>query len=137
LRDAYKQKLTAQVEEQRAKFEALKAHAKRVAADGKIVGYEELARAERGLGQFASKLKKVAGASLHALAEVKGGMGKAIDDLTVSTKRAASHLSATAQRPAAPKARRTPVRRVKFAAVPKRRSVKRQTTVRKARRPGK
>jgi hypothetical protein len=111
LRNAYKQKLTAQVEEQRAKLGVLKAHAKRVMADSRIVGYEELARAEHSLGLFAAKLKKVAGASLHALAEVKGGMGKALDDLTVSTKRAAGHLSETAKRPAAAKARRTPVQR--------------------------
>jgi len=111
LRNAYKQKLTAQVEEQRAKLGVLKAHAKRVVADSRIVGYEELARAEHSLGQFAAKLEKVAGASLHALGEVKGGMGKALNDLTVSTKRAAGHLSKTASQPAAPKARRTSVRR--------------------------
>jgi hypothetical protein len=93
LRDAYRQKLAAQVEEQRARLGALKAHAKRVAADGRIIGYEELVQAERSLGQFASKLKRVAGASLHALADVRGGVGKALDDLTVSTKRAAGRLS--------------------------------------------
>src|SRR5271155_2817456 len=100
LRDAYKQKLAAQVEEQRARLNALKAHAKRVAADGRIIGYEELGRAERSLGQLASKLKKVAGASVGAFEEVKHGMGKALDDLTVSTKRAATHFTEASDRPA-------------------------------------
>jgi|GEM_PF-1517945 len=93
LREAYKRKLTAQVEEQRARLSALKARAKRVAADGQIMSYEEIARAERGLGELASKLKKVAGAGYHALAEVRGGMGKALNDLGTSTRRAAAHIS--------------------------------------------
>ncbi len=107
LREAYKQKLTAQVEEQRARLSALKARAKRVAADGRIIGYEEIARAENSLGQLASKLKKVAGAGYHALAEMRGGLGKALDDLGTSTRRAASHISTVAQHDAeAPRARR-------------------------------
>jgi hypothetical protein len=132
LRNAYRQKLTAQVEEQRAKLGVLKAHAKRVAADGRIVGYEELAHAERSLGQFASKLKQVAGAGLHALAEVKGGVGKALDDLTVSTKRAASRFSERTARPqvqpATPKPRGVPARPTQPKAVRAAASPKAKTT---------
>lgn len=99
LRDAYKQKLSAKVEEQRAKLSLMKAHAKRLAADTKIVTYEELGQAERSVGRLTSKLKKLAGASLHALGDVKGGMGRALDDLNVSTKRAANRLSEAASEP--------------------------------------
>jgi hypothetical protein len=93
LQDAYKRKLAAQVEEHRARLGAIKAQAKRLAADGQIMGYEELAQAERSLGQFALKLKRLAGASLNALGEVRGGVGQALDDLGASTKRAAARLS--------------------------------------------
>ncbi|HWD17765.1 MAG TPA: hypothetical protein VHB20_00680 [Verrucomicrobiae bacterium] len=107
LRDAYKQKLTARVEEQRAKLSLMKAHAKRVAADSRIVTYEEMGQAERSLGRLTAKLKKIAGAGLHALGDVKGGMGKALDNLNVSSKKAASRLQEAAAEPA-PK--RAPVR---------------------------
>ena len=100
LRDAYQQKLAAQVEEQRARLSLLKARAKRLAAEGKIIGYEELDHAERSLGDFAVKLKKLAGAGAAALSEVKGGVGKAVGDLTASTKKAAAHLSAATAGPA-------------------------------------
>jgi len=136
LREAYRQKLAAQVEEQRARLGVLKAHAKRIAADCQIMGYEELEHAERSLGQFAARLRKVAGASLNALGEVKQGMTRALDDITVSTKRAATRFSHEAQ-PAAPKARKTSVRRVTtpVPATSKRRPAKRRriTTVRKGR----
>ena len=127
LRDAYRQKLTAQVEEQRAKLGVLKAHVKRVAADGQILGYEELAQAEKSLGQFASKLKRLAGASFHALGEVRGGVGKALDDLGASTKRAAAHLSAAS----------TPTRREARPPVQKRGAAKSRPATRPVRRPAK
>jgi hypothetical protein len=134
LRDAYRQKLAAQVEEQKARLGVLKAHAKRMAADSQIMGYEELEHAERSLGQLALKLRKVAGAGMEALGEVKQGMGRALDDITVSTKRAATRFSKTAQKPAAPKARRPATRRLAVSAPPKRQPAKRRvTTVRKAR----
>src|SRR5580692_5451454 len=97
LRDAYKQKFAAQVEEQKARLGVLKAHAKRVTADSQIMGYEELEHAERSLGQLAAKLRKVAGASRQALGEVKQGLGRAMDDITVSTKRAATRFKAAQQ----------------------------------------
>ena len=136
LREAYKQKFSAQVDEQKARLGALKARAKRVVADTRIVGYEELGKAEQGLNRLATKLKRVAGASLQALQEVKGGVGKAVDDLTVSTKRAAARLSEAQDKPARAKARRTTTRKAPFKASPKARSIPRATTTRQARRKG-
>lgn len=90
LREQYRHKLNAQIARQRARAAGVKARARRMAADGKGVGRQELAKAEESLGQFASKLRKAAGAGFHALSEMRGGMGKALDDLSFSTKRAAA-----------------------------------------------
>jgi hypothetical protein len=133
LRDAYKQKLKAQFEEQKARLGALKAHAKRVAADGRIVAYEDLAQAERRLEQFASKVKKTAGAGWEALGEVRQGMDKALDDLSVSTKRAAARFSESTARPAAAKARSQAAPRKSSTATNKAEPKKRQTKAPKAR----
>jgi outer membrane murein-binding lipoprotein Lpp len=97
LREAYKKKLTAQAQKQRARVNALKARVKRVADNGQSAGHEEIARAEKRLGQFASKLKRFAGAGYQALGEIRGGVGRALDDLGTSTRRAASRISTAAE----------------------------------------
>jgi len=56
LRDAYQQRIEAQIEEQKARIDILKARAKRAMADGKIMGYEELADAEQKIEHLKSQL---------------------------------------------------------------------------------
>jgi hypothetical protein len=119
LGNAYKQKLEAQFKDKRARLDALKERAKRVAADGRVVGHEELAKAEKRLGEFAEKVKRVAGASAGALTEVRHGLGKALDNLTTSTKKAATHLSKAAAQPAAKTTARSTTPKARRAAAPK------------------
>jgi len=99
LLDAYRQKLEAQINEQKAKLDLLKARASKAAAHGKILGYEELAHADQHLGQVKAKFKELANAGGHALAEIRTGMGKALDDLKTSTQKAAVHLKSHAPAP--------------------------------------
>jgi len=108
LLDAYRQKLEAQIQEHKAKLDLLKARARRVAAQSKIMGYEELAQADKHLGQVKARFKELKGAGGSALGEIRTGVQKALADLKVSTQKAASHFSAPA--PAKP---RTRAKRVK------------------------
>jgi len=89
LRDAYRQKMEAQIEEQRAHLELLKAKAKRAVADGKIMAYEELADAETKLASAKAKLKELGAASESAFGELKSGVESAWTALTDSCKKAA------------------------------------------------
>jgi hypothetical protein len=101
LLDAYRQKLDAQIQEQKARLDLLKARARKAAANGKILGYEELANADRHLGQVKAKFKELSDAGGHALAEIRTGMGKALEDLKTSTHKAAVHLKAQPPTPPA------------------------------------
>ena len=88
LRNAYREKLEALVEEQMARISLLKAKAKSTAADGKIMAYEEIADAEQKLAHMKSSLKELASASEGAWEELKGGVEKAWNDLSESCKKA-------------------------------------------------
>src|SRR6266705_2744302 len=88
LRDAYREKLAAQVEEQKARLDLLKAQAKRAMADGKIMAYEELADADQKLAHMKTKLKELGTASEGAWEEMKGGAEKAWHDLAEASKKA-------------------------------------------------
>ncbi|HEX3716618.1 MAG TPA: hypothetical protein VH595_01510 [Verrucomicrobiae bacterium] len=107
LRDAYRQKLEARLEEHKARLELLRAQAKRAAAHTKILAYEELAGADQHLGQAKAKLKILADASGGAMAEIKTGVTRALSDLKTASKRAADHLRANmnASQPRPPAAR--------------------------------
>lgn len=94
LRDAYRQKLEARLEEHKAKLDLLRAQAKRAAAHTKILAYEELAGADQHLTQAKAKLKILADASGGAMAEIKTGVSRALSDLKTASKRAADHLRA-------------------------------------------
>ena len=94
LLDAYRQKLEAQIQEHKAKLDLLKARARRVAAQSKIMGYEELAQADKHLDHVKARFKELKGASGSALGEIRTGVQKALADLKVSTKSAAKHFSA-------------------------------------------
>jgi predicted kinase len=89
LKNAYREKMEAQLEEQRARLELLKAKAKRAVADGKIMAYEELADAESKFTSAKAKLKELAAASEGAWEEMKGGVETAWHSLSESCKKAA------------------------------------------------
>jgi len=89
LKNAYREKMEAQLEEQRARLELLKARAKVAIADGKIMAYEELADADQKLDALKARLKQLADAGGDAWQEMKGGVEKAWGDLSESCKNAA------------------------------------------------
>jgi hypothetical protein len=101
LLDEYRHKLEAQFEEHKSRLNVLKAKAKKVAAQSKIVGYQELEKADIHLDQVKARLKELKGAGGHALDELKSGMHKALADLKASTQKAAQHF--TDAKPAAKK----------------------------------
>lgn len=92
MKDAYRQKMEAQIEEQRARLELFKAQAKKVIADGKIMAYEELADADGKLEAARSKLKELGGASGAAYEELRSGVEHAWNDLSAACKRAAGKI---------------------------------------------
>jgi hypothetical protein len=89
--------LEAQIQEYKAQMNLLKARARRVAAQGRIAGYAELAEADKHLEHVKAKFNELKGAGGGALQEIKTGMKKALADLTASTKRAAQRFNAPAQ----------------------------------------
>jgi uncharacterized phage infection (PIP) family protein YhgE len=91
--DAYRQKLEAQIHEHKAQLDLLKAKAKRVAAQSKFVGHQELAEADKHLEHVKAKFNELKGAGGHAWGEIKTGVKKALADLQVSTKKAANHFN--------------------------------------------
>lgn len=93
LKDAYREKLEAQIEEQRARLELLKAKAKRAAADVKIIAYEEIGDADAKLDALKGKLKELGHASGDAWQDMKRGVEKACEDLTKSCKKAARRFN--------------------------------------------
>jgi hypothetical protein len=89
LKDAYREKMEARIAEEQAHLDLLKARAKRAAADGKIMAYEELADTEQKLAAAKVKLKELAHASEGAFKEMKTGMEKAWDALKTAGREAA------------------------------------------------
>jgi predicted kinase len=90
LRDAYRQKLEAQLEEEVARLNLLKAKAKKAVADGRIIAYEELATADQRIAAARSKLKEFGHASEGAWQEMKGGLDHAWRDLNEACKKASA-----------------------------------------------
>jgi hypothetical protein len=111
LLNAYRQKLEAQIQEHKAQLDLLKARAKRVAATSRILGYEELAEADKHLEHVKARFKELKGAGGGALGEIRTGVKKALADLKVSTRKAAQHFNAKA--PPAKPASAKPRTRVK------------------------
>jgi hypothetical protein len=89
LRDAYRQKMEAQLEEQRARIEVLKAKAKQAVADGKIMAYEELADAESKFESAKTRLKELGAAGEGAFDEMKTGFENAWNNFTTACHKAA------------------------------------------------
>jgi hypothetical protein len=131
LRDAYREKLEAGLQEQKAKLELLRARARRAAAHGKILAYEELANADEHLAAAKARLHSLAGAGGQAISEIKSGFNRAFSDLKTASQRAADHLRANAsasppRKPASGKTtkvrRPAPTRRAAPKAAPRSRS---------------
>jgi hypothetical protein len=93
LKDAYQEKLEAQIEEQRARLELLKAKAQRAAADVKIMAYEEIGDVDAKLDALKGKLKELSSASGDAWQDMKSGVEKAWTDLTRSCEKAARRFN--------------------------------------------
>jgi hypothetical protein len=89
MREAYRQKIEAQLEEQSARLAVLKAKAKQAVADGKIMAYEEIGVAEEKITALKAKLKELGAASEGAWVTMKGGIDSAWKELTESCKQAA------------------------------------------------
>jgi hypothetical protein len=94
LRDAYREKLEAKLEEEKARLDLLKAQAKRAMAEGKIMGYEELADTEAKFDRMKARLMDFSAASGDAWKEMKDGLDKAWTELSEAGKRASARFAA-------------------------------------------
>jgi hypothetical protein len=87
-REAYRQKVEAQIEEQRAKLDQLKARAKQAVAEGKIKAHEELDEVERKLEAAKARLKELSEASESTWEKMKGGFEGAWHGVTEAWRKA-------------------------------------------------
>lgn len=94
LRDAYRQKLEARVEELSARLAVARARAKGFAADGKIAAHEELAASEKKLKELKLRLARLRTAGDAAWKDVKSGLEDAWTDLNSAAKRAMKRFNA-------------------------------------------
>ena len=89
-KQAYKDKLEAQLEEWRAKIAQLKAQADKKEADAKIAYSKRIEELNSKKEAVEHKLKELTNASGEAWRELKSGVEKAVDDLKVSLEKARS-----------------------------------------------
>lgn len=89
-RDAYKQKIEAEIELAHAKLLELKAHAKNVAADVRIKYEGKIADLESMLDATKSKLGELGASSGDAWVELKGGVEAAWGAFTTGLGNAAA-----------------------------------------------
>ncbi len=89
LKNAYREKLEAQLEEHRARLNLLKAKARRAVADGRIMAYEELADAESKFATAKARLKEFGSASGSAWETMRVGLDTAWKDLADACQQAA------------------------------------------------
>ncbi len=94
LRDAYRQKYEAQIEELSARLAIARAQAKRLAADAKIMAYEEIADTDKKLATLKSRLAKLRAAGDDAWKDMKNGVESAWTDLNKAAQRATKRFSA-------------------------------------------
>ena len=92
VRDEYRKKFEAQIEEQVARLAVLKARAKQTVADGKIMAYEELAEADRKLTAARARLAELSSASEGAWETMKGGVEQAWNALAEACKKASAQF---------------------------------------------
>ena len=88
MRDAYRQKFEARIEELNARLALARAKAKQLAADGKIATFEELAEAEQKLAALKARLATLGQASEGAWNDLRSGTEKAWSELSQAAKRA-------------------------------------------------
>ena len=89
-RDAYKQKLDAEIELAQAKVAELKAHAKNLAADARIKYERMIDDLERLLDSTKNKLRELGSSTDGAWEQLKGGVESAWDDFSASMGKVAS-----------------------------------------------
>jgi hypothetical protein len=99
LRDEYQQEIKARFQQQKVKLEALRAKAKRAAARGKVLAYEEIEIADKNLAEARAKLKILAGSGSGAVAELKSGIARAYSELKTASHKAAEHMRANTPPP--------------------------------------
>lgn len=102
LRDEYQQELKARFQQQKVNLEVLRAKAKRAAARGKVLAYEEIEIADKNLAEARAKLKLLAGTGSGAMAELKSGISRAYSELKTASQKAAEHLRANTPPPPPP-----------------------------------
>ncbi|HTH50059.1 MAG TPA: hypothetical protein VMB21_21280 [Candidatus Limnocylindria bacterium] len=90
LRDAYRQKIEAQIDEEIARMAILKAKARQMMADGKIMAYEEIGDADAKINALKAKLKELGQASEGAWETMRGGVESAWGELSASCRKAAA-----------------------------------------------
>lgn len=88
-REAYRQKMEAQLEEAAAHLTILKARAKRALAEGRIHAHDELGITDDKIAALKSKLKEFGNSSEHAWEEMKVGVEGAWEELLTASKKAA------------------------------------------------
>lgn len=72
--DAYRQKIEAEIEEQKARLEVLKAQAKKKVADGKLGVYEEIEKLESKLTDAKSTLTNLKDSGEEALGKLSSSI---------------------------------------------------------------
>lgn len=68
--DAYRQKIEAEIEEQKANLDALKAQAKKKVAEGKLGVYEEIEKLEKKLEEAKSTMSNLKDSGEEALGKL-------------------------------------------------------------------
>jgi chromosome segregation ATPase len=102
LRDAYRQKIEAQVEELTARLAVARAQAKQLAADAKIAAHEELADTDKKLAELKARLNTLRKAGDGAWQDMKGGVETAWTDLNKAAKHAMKRFGANSKKSDAP-----------------------------------
>jgi hypothetical protein len=91
-KDAYREKMAAQIEEQEAKLAQLKARAKQAVADGKIAAGQEIEAAEAKLAAARARLKELSEAGDDAWETFKDGCDEAWNSFSAACRRAVENF---------------------------------------------
>jgi len=105
LKDAYRKKVEAMIEEEKAHLDLLRARTKNALADGAIAASDEIKASEKRLQMLKEKLQEMADASGSIWKEIKAGLELAWKDLANASRKAATKFAEAASNPP-PTARR-------------------------------
>ncbi len=89
-KEAYKQKMEAELELAQAKLAELKAEAKIAGADARIQYDKQIEALEQGLDSTKAKLKELGEAGEEAWQQLKAGVDSAWDTVTAAVQEAAA-----------------------------------------------